>query len=900
MELIEISVTNFRGIQGPAHVSLRPGLNVIHGPNEIGKSTVLEAAWACLTQRATVGGRTHESMIPRQGGVPEVRVRFSHEGETFDLRKIFNKGKGSTLLRVEGAQTEELREADADERLRAVMGVGQASNRGKIERLGLWPIVWVKQGMGGSAPTSDVDDSGRDGIDGRLAEVGGEVFAGQGAGKVFEAVEKERARYFTPTGQPTKELKDAVSKDAESRDQHAALLGALESHVNSLEEHTRLEASLSKIDEQLPGLKKAEREAQAAQAELEEFGRRSEAAASVAQIAALKAAGARAVYVSREALVEQLEERTKTLATARAQLEAVGGQLDELRARRHALAEVSEAAQKEREEVSQQVQRLEVERRARELRQSDLRLAADLSEAEKHEKRKLEVQAKIAANTVTQKRLKALRALAADRHTALARLEAASAHIELRADAVLDGEFGAASFRLDVGASREEIVSEATELRIDGVATLLIRPGGENLADRRSAAADAEEGFCVALKEVGLPDLVAVEGAAEERRGLEAEAATLEALLQQLDAEGLATRLAQTRVELQRAEEEIKALGLPKTPLPETPEGLVRALEEARGLADSLLASETDAVEILRLHDSRVAVLEESQRLASERLDEAATSCDASRARLERDRVAQGKDVDVEALAVAQESEAEKKLKSAAVLEAELERRNPEQIQRDMERTSRLVASTGEERVNKLRRKTLIEGELSAQQVLGLHDRVAAAEAAAVEAAAALRSVQRRADAAELLFETLKECRAEAQGRYMKPLLDELEKLVGLVFPEGRVQLDESLKELQFDRGVLRGQHDFGELSGGAKEQVGVLVRLALARLMAGPSGLPVLLDDALVATDEGRFRAMQRALDAAATDLQVVFVTCHWDRLRGLGLSPAHRVDMEEVMGAV
>jgi uncharacterized protein YhaN len=53
-------------------------------------------------------------------------------------------------------------------------------------------------------------------------------------------------------------------------------------------------------------------------------------------------------------------------------------------------------------------------------------------------------------------------------------------------------------------------------------------------------------------------------------------------------------------------------------------------------------------------------------------------------------------------------------------------------------------------------------------------------------------------------------------------------------------------------------------------------MRLGLARVLAGADGtLPVLLDDALLATDLERFRRMSNVLVSGSRELQLVVFTC-------------------------
>ena len=76
-----------------------------------------------------------------------------------------------------------------------------------------------------------------------------------------------------------------------------------------------------------------------------------------------------------------------------------------------------------------------------------------------------------------------------------------------------------------------------------------------------------------------------------------------------------------------------------------------------------------------------------------------------------------------------------------------------------------------------------------------------------------------------------------------------------------------------------------GTLSGGTREQIALLVRLAFARLLARSGRhAPVILDDALVYTDDDRIEVMFDALHAQAGDLQILVLSCRNRALRGLG----------------
>jgi uncharacterized protein YhaN len=86
-------------------------------------------------------------------------------------------------------------------------------------------------------------------------------------------------------------------------------------------------------------------------------------------------------------------------------------------------------------------------------------------------------------------------------------------------------------------------------------------------------------------------------------------------------------------------------------------------------------------------------------------------------------------------------------------------------------------------------------------------------------------------------------------------------------------------------------------LSGGETEQVHLVTRLALARILSGGQRQLVVLDDALTATDAGRFARILTVLEEAAETLQIVALTCHPERYRGL--AGATFIDLEQIVAA-
>jgi len=74
------------------------------------------------------------------------------------------------------------------------------------------------------------------------------------------------------------------------------------------------------------------------------------------------------------------------------------------------------------------------------------------------------------------------------------------------------------------------------------------------------------------------------------------------------------------------------------------------------------------------------------------------------------------------------------------------------------------------------------------------------------------------------------------------------------------------------------------QLSTGAQEQMGLLVRLAAASMVSKDGGVPLVLDDALGSTDEGRLEAMGAVLRVASQDYQTIILTCAPERYVHVG----------------
>jgi hypothetical protein len=143
--------------------------------------------------------------------------------------------------------------------------------------------------------------------------------------------------------------------------------------------------------------------------------------------------------------------------------------------------------------------------------------------------------------------------------------------------------------------------------------------------------------------------------------------------------------------------------------------------------------------------------------------------------------------------------------------------------------------------------------------------------------------LEARAAAAKLLYDTFARRRTEAHHRYVAPFRDGIESLGRLVFgPTLQIDLadDLSIKRRTLDGVTL----DFADLSTGAKEQLGMISRLACASIVAADGGAPVIFDDALGWSDPRKLERMGAAISKAGRSCQIIVLTCTPGRYASVG----------------
>ena len=191
MKLRTLSVNQFKRFTEPTRLGeLSDGLNVVIGPNELGKSTLLDALRAVLFERYSSRARPIIALQnDRTNAAPVVELAFEVDGAEYILTKRFVKNAYAQLRCPDGT----LLEADAaEDKLRNLLGFTEAGSRGATsETLGMWGVLWVQQGQSFGRP--DLPDSALASLSAGLESEVGAVLGGP-AGQRITADRRTTAR----------------------------------------------------------------------------------------------------------------------------------------------------------------------------------------------------------------------------------------------------------------------------------------------------------------------------------------------------------------------------------------------------------------------------------------------------------------------------------------------------------------------------------------------------------------------------------------------------------------------------------------------------------------------------------------------------------------------------------
>ena len=428
---------------------------------------------------------------------------------------------------------------------------------------------------------------------------------------------------------------------------------------------------------------------------------------------------------------------------------------------------------------------------------------------------------------------------------------------------------------------------EPVSITIPERGSIVIEPAVADRDQLMRAEREARAELDAALSEVGAQTLAEAQVLRDQRRDLEATADAARQELERLAPSGSAAAL-QPRID-----ELIQALA----DLPEE-EGTVQIPEKEQ--AEAALESAQSELQKAR-DEERVAreAVDERARTVTDRMVEVRTlqnTVDGQTDLVERrdeqlrsdaeaapdQQLAEAREAVEQAVTEQKQTvsalEAERQANARTLLEARISRLKAAIEQRETTRVDLRI------KIGRLRER------IEAHDSAGIDEAIEHTQHELDLAIRRREHFEREIEVLNLLAETLHTAESDARERYLAPVVNRVHPYLQMLFPNAEIGINEDLCITGVSR-VAGYEERFDHLSMGTQEQIAVLVRLAFAEMLID-QGAPaaVILDDALVFSDDQRMRLMFDILSHAAQRVQILVFTCREQLFEGLG---AHQLQL-------
>jgi uncharacterized protein YhaN len=885
MKLRSLALNQFKKFTCPTRLDgIGDGLNVVVGPNEMGKSTLLDALRAVLFEKYSSKASPITALQnARNLAAPVVELTFELEDGVYCVTKRFVKKPYAHLSCPDGRMLEG---DSAEDKLRNLLNFDEPGKTGaKSETLGMWNVLWVQQGQ--SFRAIDLPESARSNVHSALESEVGAVLGGRRGRALPQAIEKQLGELVTANDKPRGKYKEFIEQIEFLQIDLQTLRVRRQSLSEALDE-------LEKVQETLARLSAGERdeadqrelgEARKRYSQLVELEARINAANSDLELKKRNLEQAVHAEEDRRRLKDSIVSEESAREAARKRREEVHDQQKETRSRldqlRAAVREAEAAVTKADEAVSRNRRVLRAVERDVQIRELQTRY----EKAEAAEKRLRDAQQKATAILVNDEAMKRINSAAKALETFTSRRSAAATLItfdippERLSGIELDGEPLSAEQR-----SLRAIA--ATTIAIPERGRITIEPAVQDrnrlLSQEREAKAKLQD----ELDRVGTATVIDAEDQHARRQKLlqEAELARQEAELhapvtheREAGAQALADYIEGLRQILTR---ETGELGLQELPEQQDAENSFRNVQEhaadVRHALANVRATLSGPEEALSELQTEFGTVRARYEDCSERLEKLQHQLEMAEKELS----------DEQLLACIEGARTELSAQTKAV--AELQARRTDETLPQLEARIARLEQALKDRRNKRENLNV--------KISGLRSHVEALEGAGLDEAIQQKERElelyeedrircdREVKVLTLLLSTLRAAEREAKERYLSPVLNRLRPYLRLLFPGADVTMDENLHIV----GVVRAAgyaEDFDHLSMGTQEQIAVLVRLAFSEMLV-EQGRPatVILDDALVFSDDRRMRCMFDILNMAARKVQVIILTCREQLFEELG----------------
>ena len=910
MKLLSARVHKFRvhGHDEPVEITFDGELHVVHGENETGKSTLMDAIAAALFEKSRLTGARADAMRPRDGQAPEVRVEFELDGRVYAVTKRFNKSKGTCeLIERDGDRIVQTRSGDdAEAELERILGLPE-NRRGERapKQLAHWRLLWVGQGASGQGPATQINEQTENELRNLLTKETGAAMTTEAEARWIAELEKDMSERFTSrgsdkAGSPVDKLQKQIDELAGELSDEQALRERVE---HDSEAAIVADEQISQLASHLPELRAQLANQRARVADCDRLAAQVRDLESQLQLALRDLSRAH----GHEVEIKKIDQDRERLAAQRSE---IADQLAELK------GELVNGKSKQKEAVKGAksadatcvVARRCADRAARQIERIRLRAQVDplqrrIEQVEIHGKERDRLTGSIAKLKISEADLDDLRSKESVLSQAEAALEVASAQLDITSTESVRVVSGEETESFDQGKIVTRRIDEQTQIVIgDDTAVISVTPGGEDLQHRRNRVTESQREIEQVRQSLGVQTVADAQLQVRERQSLERKRDDCIAKVDALAPEGdetLRDELAEARGRLEAIDEEL--IRLSKSDDPALPKELGPAEENGQVLRDEFETAESRQVSArneLRSVEERIRSCEHRLELAAQKeqqFADRASELDGRRGDVVGLYENQG---GLDAALKVFQKRCDETGASKQTVDAQFAELNPQVLASEADRLTRAVDGGAEELQRLREHKEGLLGQLRAVEAVGLNERIGKLESNLESAREHLARQRLQADAIMHLHQCVMDCREEATQAVMAPLREKVRPLLRLVFSQANIgfKIDENnrLALEPLERGDSLDEFDV--LSGGTREQLGVAVRLALAQVLAEANGgtLPVFLDEPFVNTSPNRRARVLAMLNSVRSDLQLIVLTCDFADYRDLGLDASQITSLD------
>lgn len=866
MKLRKLTLHNVRRFANKTAV-LGPfgdGLTTITAENENGKSTFFDALHALFFYEYGSGKKELKEMQPYSGGAMRIAAEVELEGDNYLIEKIFNlKKAGSSATITALANGIILKQADDAEQWiqQKILTVNN----------GPFGLLWVRQGTIGVDASPDGVDTRRD----VMSSVRGQIDAVTGGRRMDSIVHLCKQELDTistrqdkpKAGSQWKSAADRVEQLSEEHDKLAKLVEAL-SHDLGLKR--RVAARLRELQEpelrtlRVEAITDTEKQLTATR----EHDRKVQEAKKDIQLLLNEEQGLERgiktitdTQKQREVILEEISAKETSVDNARVAKSNSQDGITNLQ------LEISELEKNRRTQIAASKQIRQTEREAEKRR----RLAAisDLSQRLKAPKEQLSVAAASLGNEeITQAYIDRLSELERRREIAIETRKVHFSRFTMLADATLANIDG-----IDIPNGEHRLIDQGYLVTLPGFGSMSLQPAedvGYEIANPESLQAEIHD----ELKTQGFETVSAAQHAYTSRRKALQDHQAAQLHIRTLAPDGLEALEREWAVLCDELRHPVDQTATYKS-----------------GNAKEEITSEAVERDIASLDEDIEQLREELAPLQSALAKDASalTEGEVLLKRLRTDQaelaVSEDEGEELNALKIAVKTKAGELLEARTTLEKLLA--SASDLPAAIAQHERAVQADSEDKkeIHRLERDLArLDGAIHTQTEGAVEERLAEVSGKLVRAKDRAVQFEDHVKVLRLLIEHLEAARTDAQETYFEPVRNELLPLLRQLHTGADFQIDAD--KLLIETITRDGVTDkIASLSGGASEQIAILTRLAFARLFAKHGNhVPIILDDALVHTDDERISTMFNMLSQIARDQQIIVLSCRTRAFSDLG----------------